>query len=123
MKMRIYYDDTDAGGIVYHANYLKYCERARSELFFEKGKMPTVDGAHFVVKHIEADFLKSAKLGDMIEVKHKILHLGNASIKLKQSVWRDGLKLFDMTSVLVYAKNGKPMKIDETMKDFLKDLF
>ena len=85
--------------------------------------MPTVDGAHFVVKHIEADFLKSAKLGDMIEVKHKILHLGNASIKLKQSVWRDGLKLFDMTSVLVYAKNGKPMKIDETMKDFLKDLF
>ena len=123
MKMRIYYDDTDAGGIVYHANYLKYCERARSELFFEKGKMPTVDGAHFVVKHIEAEFLKSAKLGDMIEVKHKILHLGNASMKLYQSVWRDGLKLFDMTSVLVYAKDGKPIRIDETMRDFFNHLF
>ncbi len=122
MKMRIYYDDTDAGGIVYHANYLKYCERARSELFFERGKMPTKGGAHFVVKHIDAEFLKSAKLGDMIEVKYKILHLGNASMKLNQSVWREDIKLFDMTSILVYAKNGKPIKIDEEMRDFLTSL-
>lgn len=122
MKIRIYYDDTDAGGVVYHANYLKYCERARSELFFEKGKMPTSDGAHFVVKHIDAEFLKSAKLGDIIEVKHKILHLGNASMKLYQSVWKDDMKLFDMTSVLVYAKNGKPVRIDEAMRGLLTSL-
>ena len=120
--MRIYYDDTDAGGIVYHANYLKYCERARSELFFEKGKMPTVDGAHFVVKHIDAEFLRSAKLGDMIEVKHKVLDLRNASMKLYQSVWRDDIKLFEITSILVYAKSGKPIKIDETMRSFLTSL-
>ncbi len=122
MKIRIYYDDTDAGGIVYHANYLKYCERARSELFFEKGKMPTVDGAHFVVKHIDAEFLKSAKLGDIIEVKHKILHLGNTSMKLYQAVWKGDIKLFEITSILVYAKNGKPMRIDEEMRVFLTSL-
>ena len=122
MKMRVYYDDTDAGGIVYHANYLKYCERARSELFFEKGKMPTVDGAHFVVKHIDAEFLRSAKLGDMIEVKHKVLDLRNASMKLYQSIWRDDIKLFEITSILVYAKSGKPIKIDETMRSFLTSL-
>ncbi|MFK5881925.1 MAG: YbgC/FadM family acyl-CoA thioesterase [Sulfurospirillum sp.] len=122
MKIRVYYDDTDAGGIVYHANYLKYCERARSELFFERGKMPSFEGAHFVVKHIDAEFLRSAKLGDMIEVKHKILHIGAASMKLYQSVWLDGVKLFEMTSVLVYAKEGRAKRIDEEMRDFLTSL-
>ncbi len=122
MKMRVYYDDTDAGGIVYHANYLKYCERARSELFFEKGKLPTKGGAHFVVKHIDAEFLSSAKLGDMIEVKYEIKHLGGASMKLYQSVWLKKVKLFEMTSVLVYAKDGKPLKIDEETRKFLTSL-
>jgi len=122
MKMRIYYDDTDAGGIVYHANYLKYCERARSELFFEKGKSPAIDGGHFVVKHIEAEFLKSAKLGDMIDVKHKIIKLKSASMVLYQSVWLDEVKIFEMTSVLVFAKNGKPIKIDDETREFLTSL-
>ena len=122
MLMRVYYDDTDAVGIVYHANYLKYCERARSELFFERGKMPTSQGAHFVVRHIDANFLKSAKLGDMLEVKHKVLHIGGASMKLYQSVWLGEIELFTMTSVLVYAKDGKPKRIDEEMKEFLTSL-
>jgi len=120
--MRVYYDDTDAGGIVYHANYLKYCERARSELFFERGKMPTTGDAHFVVKHIDAEFLKSAKLGDMLEVKYKILHIGAASMKLYQSVWLEEIKLFEMISVLVYAKKGKPLRMDEEMRLFLTSL-
>ncbi len=122
MKFRIYYDDTDAGGIVYHANYLKYCERARSELFFERGKSPSIDGGHFVVKHIDASFLKSAKLGDMLEVKHKILELKNASMKLYQTVWLGNVKLFEMTSVLVFAKKGKPVKIDIDTREFLVSL-
>ena len=122
MLMRIYYDDTDAGGIVYHANYLKYCERARSELFFEKGKSPAIDGGHFVVKHIEAEFLKSAKLGDMIEVKHKVIKLKSASMVLHQSVWLDKVMIFEMTSVLVFAKNGKPIKIDDETREFLTSL-
>ncbi len=122
MKMRIYYDDTDAGGIVYHANYLKYCERARSELFFERGKMPTLGGAHFVVKHIDAEFIKSAKLGDMIEVNYKIIRLANASMVLYQSISKEGIKLFEMTSVLVYAKDGKPLRIDDDTREFLSSL-
>ena len=53
MKIRVYYEDTDAGGIVYHANYIKYCERARSELFFEKNMIPTEgDRSSFVVRRI-----------------------------------------------------------------------
>jgi len=122
MKMRIYYDDTDAGGIVYHTNYLKYCERARSELFFERGKSPAINGGHFVVKHIVAEFLKSAKLGDMVEVRHKVIKIKSASMILLQSVWLDEIKIFEMTSVLVFAKNGKPIKIDDETRKFLTSL-
>jgi len=122
MKIRVYYDDTDAGGIVYHANYLKFCERARSELFFERGEMPTIGGAHFVLKHIDARFLKSARLGDMLEIFYEIIELKNVSMKLYQSVYLGDEKIFEMTSVLVYAKDGKPMKIDEHMREFLTSL-
>lgn len=120
--MRVYYDDTDAGGIVYHANYLKYCERARSELFFEAGRTPTADGAHFVVKHIDAEFIKSAKLGDMIEVRHKVVNLKFTSMQLYQSIWLDDVKIFEMTSTLVFAKKGKIVKIDDDMREFLISL-
>ncbi len=120
MKTRVYYDDTDAGGVVYHANYLKFCERARSDLFYEKGKSPAVNGGHFVVKHLEADFIQSAKLGDLIEVKTELFLLKNASLILKQEVWREEVKLFAMTSTLAYVKEGKPCKIDEETKAFFR---
>lgn len=120
MKTRVYYDDTDAGGVVYHANYLKFCERARSDLFYENGRSPAVDGGHFVVRRLEADFIKSAKLGDLIEVKSEMIELKNASLILKQEVWRDDVKLFAMTSTLAYVKEGKPCKIDEETKTFFK---
>ena len=119
MKFRVYYDDTDAGGIVYHANYLKFCERARSEIFFSNNRSPAQNGGHFVVKHIEADFIKPAKLGDMLEVKHKIVEMKNASMKLKQSVYKEETKIFEMVSTLVFVKNNKPSKIDEETKEFI----
>jgi len=123
MKTRVYYDDTDAGGVVYHANYLKFCERARSDIFYEHGRSPAIDGGHFVVKHLEADFIRSAKLGDLLEVKNELIELKNASLILKQDVWRDEEKLFAMTSTLAYVKEGKPCKIDEETKAFFRGLF
>ncbi len=122
MYMRVYYDDTDAGAIVYHANYLKFCERARSELFFAQGKSPAIDGGHFVVKHLEADFIRSAKLGDLIEVKHELKEVKNASLKLLQHVWLGEVKLFEMTSVLAFVKDGKVCKIDQDTKEFFKNV-
>jgi acyl-CoA thioester hydrolase len=123
LKTRIYYDDTDAGGVVYHANYLKFCERSRSDLFYEHGRSPAVNGGHFVVRHLVADFLKSAKLGDLIDVKNELMELKNASLILKQEVWKEDVKLFAMTSTLAYVKEGKPCKIDDDTKAFFKGLF
>ena len=123
MQIRVYYDDTHAGGIVYHANYLKMCGRAWSEAFFQNGRSPVVNGGHFVVRHIEADFIKPAKLGDLLDIKTELLEMRNASLVLKQSVLKDDLLLFCMTSTLAYAKDGKPTKIDEETKAFFKTLF
>lgn len=122
MKTRIYYDDTDAGGVVYHANYLTLCERARSDLFYERGMSPAVNGGHFVVKHLEADYLKSAKLGDLIEVKSELVELKNASLVLKQTIYKEEAVLFKMVATLAYVKEGKPSRIDEDTKAFFLSL-
>ena len=78
MKFRIYYEDTDAAGIVYHANYIKFCERARSEMFFTSRLKPFNESGYFVISEICAKFIKPAKLGDLIEVRTKIIELMKA---------------------------------------------
>jgi len=120
MKIRIYYEDTDAGGIVYHTNYIKYCERARSEIFFRDNRLPSDgDGSGFVVRHIDADFLGSAVLGDMIEVQTQVVQRKKASLVLKQSVHKEGKKIFEMLVTLVFVRDGKPTKIPEEMETIL----
>ncbi|MBE0490792.1 MAG: YbgC/FadM family acyl-CoA thioesterase [Sulfurospirillum sp.] len=116
-----WYNDTDAGGIVYHANYLKFCERARSELFFVRGLSPVIDGGHFVVKRIEADFIRSAKLGDLLEVRYELLAMKNTSLRLVQTIYLQEEKIFEMMSVLVYVKYEKPAKIPLHVRDFFTE--
>ncbi len=117
MKIRIYYEDTDAGGIVYHTNYIKYCERARSEIFFAKGKIPTDgDNSGFVVRHIDANFLGMAKLGDMLEVESEVVKQRSASIVLKQTVLKDNQKIFEMNITLVFIRDGRPKSIPEHLQ-------
>ena len=122
MKIRIYYEDTDMGGIVYHSNYITYCERARSELFFQKGLMPHDDAMSefFVVRRVECDFLKSAKFADVIEVKTSVVEKRNTSMTLQQDIVRDEELLFSAKVVVVFVKNGKPSRIPESYLEILK---
>ena len=121
MKIRVYYEDTDAGGIVYHTNYIKYCERARSEIFFQKGAKPTLgDHSGFVVRDIKAGFLATAILGDMLDVTTQILAMKRSSVILLQEVWKEEVKLFSMEVVLVYVEEGKPCRIPEEFEDIFK---
>lgn len=123
MKVRVYYEDTDAGGIVYHTNYIKYCERARSEVFFEKGLIPSVsDSSGFVVRDIKAGFLATAALGDILDVTSKILTLKNTSLVLLQEVWKEEMKVFSMEVVLVYVDKGKPCRIPKVFKEVFSSL-
>ena len=120
MNIRVYYEDTDAGGIIYHTNYIKYCERARSELFFEKNLSPSdSDKSGFVVKNLSANFIGTASLGNMLHVKTELLKKKSASLVLKQSIFKEEHKIFEMEITLVFVHNGKPSKIPEYMSEVL----
>ena len=117
MKIRVYYEDTDAGGIVYHTNYIKYCERARSEMFFEQNMMPTLgESSGFVVRNLKANFLATSTLGDILEVTSSILSIKSSSIVLLQEIFKKEIKVFSMKIVLVYIEKGKPCRIPEDFK-------
>ncbi len=122
MQIRVYYEDTDAGGIVYHTNYIKYCERARSEIFFAQNKQPTDgEGSGFVVRKIDADFLGTSKLGDMLSVESKLVSQKNSSIILEQNIYKEDKKIFSMHVVLVFVRQGKPARIPEQFNTIFKD--
>lgn len=92
--VRVYYEDTDAGGIVYHANYLRFLERARTEwlrhLGFEQDRLKEQDGLLFAVSRMLVEYLKPARFNDRLEVSVKILRRGRASMQLVQEVTRQG---------------------------------
>jgi acyl-CoA thioester hydrolase len=111
MKIRVYYEDTDCGGIVYYANYLKFCERARSNLFFEKGLSPHNDEEFFVVKKVEAEYIKPAKFSDLLEVNTKIISKSAVTIDILHEIYKDNELLFISKVKLVYLKKFRPSKI------------
>ena len=89
-RIRVYYEDTDAGGVVFYANYLKYIERGRTEylrdLGFEQGSLAKQHGMVFVVKSVSADYLSPAYLDDVIEVQTSIDLIKNASLVFAQKI-------------------------------------
>jgi len=124
MKIRVYYEDTDTGGVVYHSNYLNFCERARSETFFKKGITPVLESGHFVARRVIGDYFLSAKLGDMLEVKSELLKMKSASFLLRQTIYKEDKKLFELEITLVYISfDSKPQKIDTKTKELLLSLF
>lgn len=90
--VRVYWEDTDAGGVVYYANYLKFLERARSEwlraLGLSQTELAQGDGVLFVVRHVAVEFLAPARFDDRLEVRSVLEELGGASLTFMQQVWR-----------------------------------
>ena len=124
MKIRVYYEDTDMGGVVYHANYLKFCERVRSEAFFKRGLMPHSETGHFFVKNLQAEYIASAKLGDLLDIQTQLVKLSAASFVLHQEVWSDEKKLFEMNITLVHVdKDGKVKRLDSAKRAMIEELF
>lgn len=117
MNIRVYYEDTDAGGVVYHANYMKFAERARTELLrsigFENTSLRQERGIIFVVRHIAADYIKTSHLDDMLRIDTSIIQLKNASFVMKHTAARDGDMLFsmDVTLVCVNEKDYRPVPL------------
>jgi len=90
--VRIYYEDTDSGGVVYHTNYLKFMERARTEQFrsygIEQDKLIKEDEIIFAVRSLNVDYLKPAHFNDLLEVSSRVSQVGKASLVFKQGISR-----------------------------------
>lgn len=97
LPLRVYYEDTDAAGIVYYANYLKFAERARTEMMRAAGtghrERMDAAGVLWAVRRCNADYLSPARLDDAIEVRSWIVDVGAARLDLGQTVRRDGIDL------------------------------
>ena len=111
----VFYEDTDMGGRVYHANYLKYTERARSKfieyLNIDQRALLAKEKKFFVVKNIIADYLSPAHFGDKLVIYTTLIGLKRASMTLKQEILRDNKKIFDCNvRVALLNCSGKPEK-------------
>ena len=119
MPIRIYYEDTDAGGVVYHARYVAFCERARSDCLRLLGiHQSSFDNINFVVRRMVCDFLKPARLDDLLEVHTRFLEMAGARVEIGQKVMLNGNTVFkaDVTVALVDAR-GRPKRLPESMAD------
>ncbi|MDV7103876.1 tol-pal system-associated acyl-CoA thioesterase [Vibrio sp. TH_r3] len=109
----IYYEDTDAGGVVYHSNYLKFFERARTELLRDKGISQhdlLAQNIGFVVRHIDIDFMQGAKLDDQLMVVTRVAELKKASIVFCQEIVNLEQRTLCKAIVKVACVNSEKMK-------------
>ncbi len=115
MEIRVYYEDTDAGGVVYHSNYLKYFERGRTEYFRKLGVSVSElarNGFIFPVVHVEIDYRSPALHDDLLRVETEVLEVGKSSFTLGQQVLRavDGKVLADGRVKLACVGTGMKVK-------------
>ncbi len=113
--VRVYYEDTDFSGNVYHANYLKYCERARSDYLRVMGvdqNAMFAAGDAFVVRRMNCEFLRPAKFEDFLEVETRLIEMSGARFELAQAVMRGQETLFSASvTVAIVDKAGRPRRI------------
>ena len=119
--LRVYYQDTDAGGIVYHANYLNFGERARAEALREMG-VPHVEmvrqfGVMFVVRRLQIDYQRPARLDEEIRIETRVIGAGGASATLRQDFWRDSDSLAVLEVGLGCVRpDGRAVKMPEVWR-------
>ena len=126
MQVRVFYEDTDFTGIVYHANYLRFMERGRTnylrllgaghrELFEETEK--EAPGFHFVVRHMDIDFLKPARMDDVLEIVTAAEEVRGASITMHQKVMRDGELLIEARVQVAFVSQGRAQRIPKPLRE------
>ena len=122
--VRVYYEDTDAGGIVYYANYLKFAERARTEYIRALGwsqleELESDDKYAFAVRHVEVDYKAPAVLDDELVVTCELREIRGATAVMYQQIWRGETLLVEMEVKVAYLsiKRKRPVRIpDELVK-------
>ena len=120
LPIRVYYEDTDFSGAIYHANYIRYCERGRSDCLrligfqhhSENGK------AGFVVRRMVCEFLKPGRIDDLLEVETRFIEMAGARMELDQKVLRGAEVLFEaQVTVALVDANGRPKRLPVEFKN------
>ncbi|MEE9545495.1 MAG: tol-pal system-associated acyl-CoA thioesterase [Rhodospirillales bacterium] len=132
-QLRVYYEDTDAGGVVYYANYLKFAERARTEMLrglgFENSRLMDGDGPGtgiaLAVRQMAVDYLKPARLDDLLEVHTRILEIGGASLCLQQLVRRgtEDLVRMQITLACMNLTSKRTARLPTGLKERFREFF
>lgn len=125
LPVRVYFEDTDFSGLVYHASYVRWCERGRSDFLRLLGNdhrdlIGGADGrepAAFVVRRMTLEYLKPARIDEVLEVHTRLIELGAASLTLQQTIVRDGTTLFEaQVMVVLVSVSGKPLRISQAVR-------
>ena len=128
LPVRVYFEDTDCAGLVYHANFLKFCERARSDFIRLLGldhqslaNPERGEPAVFVVRRVEIDYLKPGRMDDLLEVVTSCAEIGSASLVLQQDVRRGDTPLVRAkVMVVLVSRSGKPQRLGALVRDRLQ---
>ena len=123
-NIRIYYEDTDAGGVVYHANYLKYAERSRTEMLrkykIEQEVLKNNYSIRFIVKDLFIEYYKAAILDDYLTIKSLIIKISSAKIKMEQEIYRKNTLLAKINITLGSINlEGKPSRLPKFVLNIL----
>jgi len=124
--LRVYYEDTDAAGMVYHANYLKFAERGRSEMLrsfgFPHRKLAAEDGVGFAVRRCSVDYLAPARLEDALTVDTTLAGIGAATLTVHQQIRRDGQLLVDIDMLVAcIGRDGRPRRLPSALRAALTE--
>jgi len=124
LPLRVYWEDTDAAGIVYYANYLKFVERGRSDMLrlagIDQWRMKLDDGVNFVVRRCEIDYLSPARLDDALEIETFVEVARGASLDMRQTVRRNGETLVViMVRIACLDEAGRPIRLPKDIKSAL----
>ena len=127
-KLKVYYEDTDSGGVVYYANYLKFLERARTEALYSIGysnkKVKDDFGSLIIVKSCNIEYKKSAYLEDVLTIRSFVKSISKTSFSMSQIITRGDDKIVDAQIQLVFVDTkGKPKKIPEEIYSKFKPYF
>jgi 4-hydroxybenzoyl-CoA thioesterase/acyl-CoA thioester hydrolase len=126
--VRVYWEDTDAGGIVYYANYLKFAERARTELLRSFGisqrELQEKQGIAIVVHRCEIDYHRSARLDDLLHIETQLQDSSKLRMTMQQRIWREEELLAEVRVCLVCiaTQTGKPLAWPECLTTLLRSL-
>ena len=125
-KIKVYYEDTDAGNVVYYANYLKFLERARTEMISSIGmsnkRLIDEYGIFIIVRSCKIEYKKPVMLEDLIEVNSNVKSLTRSTITMDQIIKKDENIVTEAEIVLITVnKSGKPVKIPDVLEDKLKN--